>query len=132
MKNLEIDPKVKPLVDVVNKSGFLFTCSSCEGHDDLTKTPFHVRCEFDDLEKVKEFSGRIQEYYLKGDWHWAATLDVYNRYWITPNEGWKDIKQQLIIELVPFDDEVSVGTFYEAVNKLTSSAEKALGDMGCQ
>jgi len=103
--NYRIEPKIKPLVKIMNRVPFIKTFSSCEGHfslEDIIQHKDKAYVQFILDESKNEKYEKFKEFILKSivDYCWDFNVAFYQRTNITPRSR---INIDYSIEIKPFE-----------------------------
>lgn len=107
--NTEIEPKIAPLVVVLNATGLVNTFSSCEGHFPLRGTlgqPEYAEVRFDILPNIPESA--LEEFFFEIDFAFESAfsfdpirLRIFKYYYrMSPGNS----QSHFCLEFVPFDN----------------------------
>jgi len=110
---LKIEPRIKPLVEILNRVDYITTNSSCQGHPERwnnfngsnvnydSYNPNNANVAFN-VQNEKEFERLAAKIMAKTVNLWPDThTDIYKRYWVLPEE--KELNHVWSIEFKPFD-----------------------------
>ena len=109
---LEIEPKIKPLVDLLNQIPYLETIASCQGHFlglvELEKDRYLERDEYAHVifempeNKEKEFEQIALKILSATSPFWNDyEVELYKRYYSIPHSG--ELSYNWKIDIVPFE-----------------------------
>jgi hypothetical protein len=103
-KEFKIEPRINPLVDVLNKVSYIETVSSCEGHYDFEEGLDRKKAEvlFNvQKDNEEEFEG-LARLILKTNadsWH-EALVEINKRYYVVP--GNEELRYNWHLIIAPF------------------------------
>jgi hypothetical protein len=103
MKNHdEIEPKIKPLVEILNQIPYISTNQSCEGHyDSLDYDEYRAYVGFN-VKDEKCFMNLL-EMIIKGTYESAESVVAVNKTFYPSFNGGIKINEQWFIEIKPFN-----------------------------
>jgi len=115
----EIETRIKPLVDILNKVPFIKTSASCKGHyDQEDYRKYNANIIFDVYQEDRaNLEKLMKSVYSKTTPNWTlGSVEFYHRHYMIPK--YKEIFREWQIVIEPFDISQPVERKREITDKL--------------